>query len=68
MGPFKYKTVHVNGGGVLGTPTTQVERTQRSTYKHVTGGWELFVYHSGQTALIWKWNILIFRKPAGETP
>ena len=58
----------VNGGGVFGTPTTQVERIQRSIDEHVTDGWELFVYHPVQTALVWKWNILIFRKPSDGTP
>ena len=62
MGPYKYKTVYVDGGGLFGTTTTQVNRIQASIEMHTSEGWELFQYHPVQTALIWKWNILIFRK------
>ena len=62
MNPYEYKTVYVNGGGLFGTTKTQVARIQQSIDDHVADGWELFQYHPVQTAFLWKWNILIFRR------
>lgn len=62
MGPYRYKTVHVNGG-VFSSVRKQIERIQQVIDEHVTVGWELQEYHPVPTALVWQWNVLIFRKP-----
>lgn len=62
MGPYKYKTVQVNGG-VFGSVRKQIELIQQVIDEHVTVGWELQEYHPIATAFVWQWNVLIFRKP-----
>ena len=65
MGPYKYKTIYLNVG-MFGSPQSAVEKIQRAIDDHVNDGWDLFEYHPVQTAITWKWNVLIFRKPNTE--
>lgn len=58
---YEYKTVYLSIG-LFGSPIRGAEKIQRAIDQHVRDGWELFQYQPIQTAFIWKWNILIFRK------
>ena len=62
MGPYEYRTVYVSIG-MFGSPQRGAEKIQREIDDYVRDGWELFQYHPVQTAFVWNWNILIFRKP-----
>mgnify|MGYP001457323661 CR=1 FL=1 len=62
MQEYEYKTICVDGGGLFGTTKTQMTSIQKAIDVHVAEGWELFQYHPVQTALVWKWNVLIFRR------
>jgi hypothetical protein len=61
MGPYEYKTAYVSIG-LFGSPRNGAEKIQRAIDEHVQDGWELFEYHPVQTAFVWNWNIVIFRR------
>lgn len=60
--PYEYKTVNVNIG-IFGSPRNGVAKIQAVLDQHVQEGWELFQYNPVQTAFVWNWNVLIFRRP-----
>lgn len=62
MGPYAYKTVSVSIGTFCSL-RRGAEKIQRVIDEHVREGWEVFEYHPLQTAVVWNWNIVIFRKP-----
>ena len=63
MGPYVYKSVLVTGG-IFFSAEAAVLKIQVAIDDHVAEGWELFEYRPVQLALIWKWTVLIFRKPS----
>ena len=65
MGPYQYKTVYLSIG-TFGSPEKAALKLQDKIDEFSVKGWELFEYHPIQTMFVWKWNILIFRKPTEQ--
>jgi len=63
MGPYQYETIYLSIG-LFGMAKDGAAKIQNKIDEYVEKGWELFEFHPIQTAFAWKWNILIFRKPA----
>ena len=63
MGPYVYKTVFVTVGAFR-SGDVAVSQIQAAIDAHVADGWELFEFRPVQLAVVWRWNVLIFRKPS----
>ena len=67
MGPFRYMTVMLNVG-LFGSFEGAGAKIQSEIDKHVSDGWELFSFHPITMFVVWRWNVLIFRRPDGSAP
>lgn len=66
QGPYAYKTVAVTSG-TFSSAKRAAHDIQDVVDEHVRHGWELFECSPVPTALIWKWNLLIFRRPSEDS-
>ena len=65
MVPYEYKAIHLNVP-IFTTAKRAVEKIDGAIQDYASRGWELYNYHPVQTMLVWKWNVLIFRRSKGD--